>query len=120
MLHRRLHSNTVSGDRPLAIDTTSRPGMPRRNSEGSPGLPPEIDICAATPLESKQENGLDGHLSLEDFPPKNINHQLFPGNQDLPLPLAYVRGRRVKVKATLATTMELPQHQRLKFFSAWF
>ncbi|ORZ15981.1 hypothetical protein BCR42DRAFT_353038 [Absidia repens] len=74
MLHRRLHSNTVSGDRPLSIDTTSRPGMPRRNSEGSPGLPPEIDICAATPLESKQENGLDGHLSLEDFPPKNTNN----------------------------------------------
>ncbi|SAL96478.1 hypothetical protein [Absidia glauca] len=70
MRHRRLHSNTISGDRPPAIDTTIRPSMLRRNSEGSPGLPPEIDICAATPLgtEASKEQQQEPHLSLDHFP----------------------------------------------------
>ncbi|KAG0170311.1 hypothetical protein DFQ28_002257 [Apophysomyces sp. BC1034] len=65
--HRRLHSNTISGDRPPAIDTSIRPpSSPRRNSEGSPRLPP-INISAPTPISP---NSL-GVLSLDQFPHRN-------------------------------------------------
>lgn len=49
---RRSHSNTISGGRPpaLVMDTIRPPNI-RRNSEGSPGLPPPICICEPTPIE---------------------------------------------------------------------
>lgn len=49
---RRSHSNTVSGGRPPALDIQiSRPSFVRRNSEGSPRLPPPISISEPTPIE---------------------------------------------------------------------
>lgn len=55
----RPHSNTISGGRPPALDITiSRPSNVRRNSEGSPGLPPPICISEPTPIEpSAHHNG---------------------------------------------------------------
>jgi hypothetical protein len=53
---RRPHSNTVSGGRPPALDISlSRPTNARRNSEGSPGLPPPISISEATPIEPSED-----------------------------------------------------------------
>lgn len=49
---RRSHSNTVSGGRPPALDIEiSRPTFVRRNSEGSPRLPPPICVSEPTPIE---------------------------------------------------------------------
>ncbi|CEP07937.1 hypothetical protein [Parasitella parasitica] len=48
----RPHSNTISGGRPPALDISiSRPMNARRNSEGSPGVPPPICISEPTPIE---------------------------------------------------------------------
>lgn len=53
---RRSHSNTVSGGRPPALDIPiSRPTNVRRNSEGSPGLPPPICISEPTPIEPSKD-----------------------------------------------------------------
>ena len=53
---RRPHSNTVSGGRPPALDISiSRPINVRRNSEGSPGLPPPICISEPTPIEPSKD-----------------------------------------------------------------
>lgn len=53
---RRSHSNTISGGGPpaLEIDVT-RPTQIRRNSEGSPHLPP-ICVSEPTPIEPSVEN----------------------------------------------------------------
>lgn len=52
----RPHSNTISGGRPPALDIAiSRPTNVRRNSEGSPGLPPPICISEPTPIEPSKE-----------------------------------------------------------------
>ncbi|CAO3647618.1 unnamed protein product [Mucor hiemalis] len=49
---RRSHSNTISGGRPPALDMENiRPPNIRRNSEGSPHLPPPICISEPTPIE---------------------------------------------------------------------
>lgn len=49
---RRSHSNTISGGRPPALDIEiSRPTFVRRNSEGSPRLPPPICVSEPTPVE---------------------------------------------------------------------
>lgn len=54
---RRSHSNTISGGRPPALDIdTSRPMHIRRNSEGSPHLPP-ICVSEPTPIEPSVDNG---------------------------------------------------------------
>ncbi|KAG1171989.1 hypothetical protein CU097_006074 [Rhizopus azygosporus] len=48
---RRSHSNTVSGARPPALDISLvRPPNIRRNSEGSPNVPP-IQVSEPTPIE---------------------------------------------------------------------
>lgn len=70
---RRPHSNTVSGDRPPAIDTTlARNGSPsaaRRNSEGSPRLPPPINISEPTPVDPMDSSPTT--LSLQKHFPDN-------------------------------------------------
>ncbi|KAI8344436.1 hypothetical protein BC941DRAFT_408637 [Chlamydoabsidia padenii] len=81
MRHRRLHSNTISGDRLPNIDTTIRPSLLRRNSEGSPGLPPEIDISTATPLDPKDAKQQEQYLSLDHFP-STSKHKI-SSSQDL-------------------------------------
>ncbi|EPB93087.1 hypothetical protein HMPREF1544_00161 [Mucor circinelloides 1006PhL] len=53
----RPHSNTISGGRPPALDIAiSRPTNVRRNSEGSPGLPPPICISEPTPIEPSKDH----------------------------------------------------------------
>ncbi|OAD01683.1 hypothetical protein MUCCIDRAFT_163651 [Mucor lusitanicus CBS 277.49] len=53
----RPHSNTISGGRPPALDITiSRPTNIRRNSEGSPGVPPPICISEPTPIEPSKDH----------------------------------------------------------------
>ncbi|CAO3613727.1 unnamed protein product [Mucor fragilis] len=53
----RPHSNTISGGRPPALDITiSRPSNVRRNSEGSPGVPPPICISEPTPIEPSKDH----------------------------------------------------------------
>ncbi|KAK4510024.1 uncharacterized protein ATC70_006193 [Mucor velutinosus] len=53
----RPHSNTISGGRPPALGITiSRPTNIRRNSEGSPGLPPPICISEPTPIEPSKDH----------------------------------------------------------------
>ncbi|KAI8371115.1 hypothetical protein BD560DRAFT_396156 [Blakeslea trispora] len=48
----RHHSNTISGGRPPALDISlARPTYVRRNSEGSPGVPPPICVSEPTPIE---------------------------------------------------------------------
>ncbi|KAI8335651.1 hypothetical protein EDC96DRAFT_450661 [Choanephora cucurbitarum] len=48
----RHHSNTISGGRPPALDISlARPTHIRRNSEGSPGVPPPICVSEPTPIE---------------------------------------------------------------------
>ncbi|KAI7905189.1 uncharacterized protein BX663DRAFT_550017 [Cokeromyces recurvatus] len=50
--NKRTHSNTISGGRPPALDIAlTRPSVVRRNSEGSPGLPPPICVSEPTPIE---------------------------------------------------------------------
>ncbi|KAG2230057.1 hypothetical protein INT48_005260 [Thamnidium elegans] len=53
---RRSHSNTISGGRPPALDIdVTRPTQARRNSEGSPHLPP-IRVSEPTPIEPSVDN----------------------------------------------------------------
>ncbi|GAA5797667.1 hypothetical protein HPULCUR_003058 [Helicostylum pulchrum] len=53
---RRSHSNTISGGRPPALDIdVTRPTPTRRNSEGSPHLPP-IYVSEPTPVEPSVDN----------------------------------------------------------------
>ncbi|KAI8388886.1 uncharacterized protein BYT42DRAFT_544103 [Radiomyces spectabilis] len=68
--NRRMHSNTISGERPPVIDTSLRPTNLRRNSDGSPGLPPPIEISAPTPITPFSGNSV-GILSLDHFPDRD-------------------------------------------------
>ncbi|KAL9553447.1 hypothetical protein MBANPS3_003286 [Mucor bainieri] len=67
----RPHSNTISGGRPPALDITiSRPTNIRRNSEGSPGVPPPICISEPTPIEPSKDhaNGFFNNTSRPATP----------------------------------------------------
>lgn len=63
----RVHSNTVSGDRPPAIDTSiTPPPSTRRNSEGSPRLPvPPINISSPSPVVVTPSSSSSETLSLQ-------------------------------------------------------
>jgi hypothetical protein len=61
---RRPHSNTVSGGHPPALDISlSRPTNARRNSEGSPGLPPPICVSEPTPIEPSADAKMNGFFN---------------------------------------------------------
>ncbi|CAO3694374.1 unnamed protein product [Rhizopus stolonifer] len=65
---RRLHSNTVTGARPPALDISlARPTNVRRNSEGSPRVPP-IEIMEPTPIEPSEGHQLEGFHEEEISP----------------------------------------------------
>ncbi|KAF7727651.1 hypothetical protein EC973_007309 [Apophysomyces ossiformis] len=104
--HRRLHSNTISGDRPPAIDTSIRPpSSPRRNSEGSPRLPP-INISAPTPITPSAL----GVLSLDQFPHRNTDDHAQDGpsleqgpRSNSPAPTPVVGPEPASVRTNLPT-----------------
>ncbi|KAI8137822.1 hypothetical protein BJV82DRAFT_566007 [Fennellomyces sp. T-0311] len=77
--HRRAHSNTVSGDRPPAIDTLLPITTGRRNSEGSPRapLPPPINISEPSPtrLDSPKTLSLQHHFPDTIMPSDDDAHQ---------------------------------------------
>jgi hypothetical protein len=58
---RRSHSNTISGGPPPALDINIiRPPSVRRNSEGSPQLPPPICVSEPTPIEPSNRDEFFG------------------------------------------------------------
>ncbi|KAG1408331.1 hypothetical protein G6F60_001525 [Rhizopus arrhizus] len=72
---RRLHSNTVSGVRPPALDLSlARPANIRRNSEGSPRIPP-VEIMEPTPVETSFDQK-DEFLKEDNSRPSSGNSQV--------------------------------------------
>ncbi|RCH97507.1 hypothetical protein CU098_006695 [Rhizopus stolonifer] len=70
----RHHSNTISGSRPPALDIAiTRPTHVRRNSEGSPGVPPPICVSEPTPIEPSAE---PFNFEQKNRPPTPNNDQV--------------------------------------------
>ncbi|RCI04295.1 hypothetical protein CU098_012666, partial [Rhizopus stolonifer] len=77
---RRLHSNTVTGARPPALDISlARPTNVRRNSEGSPRVPP-IEIMEPTPIEPSEGHQLEGFHEKEIRPASTDYSQVYGPN----------------------------------------
>lgn len=80
----RPHSNTVSAfEKPLNINTALSPPAARRNSEGSPRLPPPINISEPTPIEPSFD-AKDGFFPAkkENEADNNDNHSIRSHNSN--------------------------------------
>ncbi|KAI8644158.1 hypothetical protein BD408DRAFT_413807 [Parasitella parasitica] len=108
----RPHSNTISGGRPPALEISiSRPMNIRRNSEGSPGVPPPICISEPTPIEPSKSasNGFFNDNSSPMSRPATPDSDSVASSSVAPAPLP-----RASATAPAGSTNLLDSHTRKK------
>jgi hypothetical protein len=108
----RPHSNTISGSRPPALDIPiTRPSIFRRNSEGSPGLPPPICISEPTPIEPSVHNGFFEDKTSTTPSSANSSRPTTP-NSDNSTPPAPVPLPKSSATAPVGTMLDSPTTKR--------